>query len=197
MIHRGNQKEMMVNFSRSPKKKQALDEAALYEYAIGVLGRRMRTVAELKRMMRLRVEESESGEAKIDRVIARLKEQRYLNDTNYAADYARLRQENSSFGKRRVRQDLIQKGVHANVIARTLDAAYENVNEEELARQHLLRKRVRKPANEKEAARVMRMLMRAGFSSGVIFKILKKWDVDEDTLAGMELMDENNDAVSE
>lgn len=178
-----------MNFSRSPKKKQALDEAALYEYAIGVLGRRMRTVAELKRMMRLRVEEGESGEAKIDRVVARLKEQRYLNDTNFASDYARLRQENSSFGKRRVRQDLIQKGVHANVIARTLDAAYENVNEEELARQHLLRKRVRKPANEKEAARVMRMLMRAGFSSGVIFKILKKWDVDEDTLAGMELMD--------
>ena len=48
MIHRGKQKQMMVNFSRSPKKKQALDEAALYEYAIGVLGRRMRTVAELK-----------------------------------------------------------------------------------------------------------------------------------------------------
>lgn len=178
-----------MGFGRAPKKKQPLDEAALYEYAIGALGRRMRTVAELKRLMRSRVEESESGETKIDRVVSRLKEQRYLNDTNFATDYTRLRQENNSFGKRRVREDLIQKGVHANVIARTLDAAYENVNEEELARQHLTRKRIRKPANEKEAARVMRMLVRAGFSTGVIFKILKKWDVDDETLSALEAMD--------
>ncbi|HEX3438498.1 MAG TPA: regulatory protein RecX [Pseudacidobacterium sp.] len=178
-------------FGREPRKKQPLDEAALYEYAIGALGRRMRTVAEVKRLMRNRVEEGDKGKAKIDAVIARLKEQRYLNDTNFAAEYARLRQDNSSFGKRRVRQDLIQKGVHANVIAHTLDPAYENVNEEELARQHLARKRVRKPANEKEAARVMRMLMRAGFSSSVIFKILKNWDVDEETLSGLDSIEED------
>ncbi|QNI32032.1 RecX family transcriptional regulator [Alloacidobacterium dinghuense] len=186
-----------MSFGRAPKKKQPLDEVALYEYAIGALGRRMRTVAELKRAMRARVEENESGEAKIDRVVARLKEQRYLNDTIYASDYARLRQENSSFGKRRVQQDLIQKGVHANVIAKTLDAAYENVNEEELARQHLTRKRVRKPANEKEAARVMRMLVRAGFSTGVIFKILKKWDVDDEALSALESIDIEDNAGAE
>ena len=97
--------------------------------------------------------------------------------------YAKLRQENASFGKRRVQQDLMRKGVHAAVIGKTLDAAYENVNEEELARRHLERKRVKKPGNEKEAARVMRLLMRAGFSSGVIFRILKKWDVEVEGMA--------------
>jgi regulatory protein len=176
-------------FGRTPKKKQPLDEAALYEYAIGALGRRMRTVAELKRLMRKRVEDGNPGEAKVEAVVARLKERRYLNDTNFAADYTRLRQENSSFGKRRVQQDLIQKGVHADVIARTLDTAYENVNEEELARRHLARKRVRKPSNEKETARVIRLLVRAGFSTGVIFKILKQWDVDEAALSALEAMD--------
>jgi regulatory protein len=176
-------------FGRTPKKKQPLDEAALYEYAIGALGRRMRTVAELKRLMRKRVEDGNPGEAKVEAVVARLKERRYLNDTNFAADYTRLRQENSSFGKRRVQQDLTQKGVHADVIARTLDTAYENVNEEELARRHLARKRVRKPSNEKETARVIRLLVRAGFSTGVIFKILKQWDVDEAALSALEAMD--------
>jgi regulatory protein len=176
---------------RAPRKKQPLDEAALYEYAIGALGRRMRTVAELKRLMRNRVEEGEGGEAKISAVIARLKEQRYLNDTSFATEYARLRQENSSFGKRRVRQDLVQKGVHADVIARTLDSAYEGVNEEELARQHLARKRVRKPGNEKEAARVMRMLVRAGFSSGTIFKILKQWELNDEALSALDSMEED------
>jgi regulatory protein len=175
-------------FSRA-KKSAPLDEAALYDYAVKALGRRMRTVAELKRLMRNRAEQGEQGEAKIDRVIMRLKEQRYLNDTTYASTYARLRQENNRLGKRRVQQDLIQKGVHAEVIAKTLDAAYENVNEEDLARRHLERKGVKKPANEKEAARVMRMLMRAGFSTAVIFRILKKWDVDEDALTALEFMD--------
>jgi len=179
-------------FNRAKKKHASLDEDALYDYAIKALGRRMRTVAELKRLMRSRVESGEQGDAKIDRVIARLKEQRYLNDTGYASSYARMRQENQSFGKRHVQQDLVQKGVHAEVIARTLDTAYEDVNEEELARRHLERKRVQKPASEKEAARVMRMLVRAGFSTGVIFRILKKWDVGDEALTALESMD--NDA---
>jgi regulatory protein len=111
-------------------------------------------------------------------VVMRLTERKYLNDASYAQDFARLRQENASHGKRRVQQDLMRKGVQAEVIGKTLDAAYENVDEEELARRHLERKRIKKPPNEKETARVMRMLMRAGFSSGVIFRILKKWDVE-------------------
>jgi regulatory protein len=176
-------------FGRSKKKAEPLDEAALYEYAVFSLGRQMRTVAEIKRLMRRRVEEGETGAAKVEAVVTRLKAQRYLNDTSYAADYARMRQENRSFGKRRVQQDLIVKGVHADVISKTLDAAYENVSEEDLARRHLERKRIRKPANEKETARVMRLLVRAGFSTGVIFKILKKWDVDEEALAALESLD--------
>ncbi|HTW45340.1 MAG TPA: regulatory protein RecX [Acidobacteriaceae bacterium] len=179
-------------FKRAKKKPEPLTEAALYEYAVNALGRRMRTVAELSRLMRNRVEPGETGKAKIDAVLARLKEYGYLNDTDYAANYARLRQENASFGKRRVRQDLVVKGVHAEVIAATLNAAYEGVNEEELARKHLERKGVKKPANEKEAARVMRMLVRAGFSTGVIYTILKKWDVPEEELAGLEQMEDGS-----
>ena len=53
------------------------------------LARRMRTVAELKRLMRARVEEPESeyGETLIELVIRRLKDQGYLNDSRYAAYY--------------------------------------------------------------------------------------------------------------
>jgi regulatory protein len=171
---------------RAKKKPEPLTETALYEYAVNALGRRMRTVAELSRLMRQRVEPGETGQAKINAVIARLKEYSYLNDADYAANYTRLRQENASFGKRRVRQDLAVKGVKADLIASTLDAAYENVNEEALARRHLERKGVKQPTNEKEAARVMRMLVRAGFSTGVIYAILKRWNISEDVLEGLE-----------
>jgi len=174
---------------RSRKPVDPLDEGSLYNYAVKLLGQQMRTVAEVKRLLRRRVEPEETGQAKIDAVVARLKERKYLNDASYAQDYTKMRQENASFGKRRVQQDLIRKGVHATVIGATLAAAYENVDEEELARRHLERKRVKKPANDKESARLMRMLMRAGFSSTVIFRILKKWDVATETLEGVEGME--------
>ena len=151
----------------------------------------MRTAAELTQLMRNKVEAGEGGQAKINGVLARLKEYGYVNDADYAANYAKLRQENASFGKRRVRQDLAVKGVHAELIAATLEAAYENVNEEELARRHLERKGVKKPANQKEAARVMRMLMRAGFSTGVIFSILKNWNVPNEALAALEAVEDD------
>ena len=170
-------------FKRTSK---VYDEQMLYEYAIGALGRRMRTVAELKRLMRDRVREQPHAELLVDVVIARLKEQKYLNDTNYAESYSRFRKENEKFGRRRVVQDLKAKGVHGDIIDKTVGAAYNDVNEEQLARQYLLRKRLRKPADQKQAARVFRNLVRAGFSTRTIFRILKQWEVDDETLSALE-----------
>ncbi|MGA8528474.1 MAG: regulatory protein RecX [Acidobacteriaceae bacterium] len=182
--------------SRS-RKPATLDEPALYDYAVRLLGQQMRTVAEVRRLLRRRVEPGEPGEATMNAVVARLKEHRYLDDSAYAQDYARLRQENASLGRRRVQQDLMRKGVQAPLIASTLDRSYESVDEEELARRHLERKRVPKPQNDKEAARVMRMLARAGFSTGIIYRILRRWDVPEDALTPLESMDSGGEIESE
>ncbi len=179
------------------KQSEPLDETQLYEYAVAALGRRMRTVAELKRLMKSRVEDGEPGEAKMLAVITRLREQRYVDDATYAATFARLRQENNKFGKRRVQQELTRKGVGAELIANTLDQSYENISEEALAREHLDRKRVRQPTNEKESARVVRLLVRAGFSLGVIFKILKSWNLPDETLAALESIDIEDNANPE
>ena len=162
------------------------DEESLYEYGIGALGRQMRTVAEIKRLMRRRVGDQPHGDLLVEVVVARLKQQRYLNDTNYAESYARFRKENEKFGRMRVVQDLKAKGVHGDIIESVVGAAYSEVNEEQLAREFLQRKRIVKPVGQKQAARVFRMLMRAGFSSRVIFRILKKWDVDDETLSALE-----------
>jgi regulatory protein len=173
--------------SRKPKKPPApLAEDALYTYALNALGRSMKTVAELKRMMRRRVEPGEDGEAKINRVVARLKEYQFLNDTRYATEYTRLRQTNQKFGKRRVQAELIQRGVHGDVIAATVNPAYEDVSEVELAFQHLHRKRVKPPRDQKETARLAGRLARAGFSSGAIFKALRRLKADEAAVEALE-----------
>ena len=46
-------------------------------------------------------------------------DQRYLDDPAFASTYTRLRQENQSFGKRRVQQELTRKGVQAELVAST------------------------------------------------------------------------------
>lgn len=171
-------------FSR-PRKTDSEDE--LYAYAIGALGRRMRTVAELKRLLRPRVDaETEYGQTLVELVIRRLKDHGYLNDARYAAAYSSLRRDNEKFGRRRVISDLKAKGVHAEIIDKAVDAAYDDINEERHAREYLRRKRIAKPKDQKQVARVFRQLIRAGFGSKAIFSILKKWDVDEETLGILE-----------
>ncbi len=162
------------------------DEDSLYDYAVGALGRRMRTVVELKRLMRQRVPKDERGHLLVEMVILRLKDQKYLNDTNYAAAYSGFRRDNEKFGKRRVITDLKVKGVHADVIEKVVDEAYATVNEEELARAFLKRKRLKKPANDKETARIFRALIRAGFGVGIAIKVLKNWQIDDELLMALQ-----------
>jgi regulatory protein len=173
-------------FARPKKKFYSEDE--LYEYAVGALARRMRTVAELKRLLRARVEDAESeyGKTLIELIIRRLKDRGYLNDSQYAAYFSSLRRDNQKFGRMRVVTDLKAKGMHSDVIDKAVDAAFEDVNEEKQAREYLRRKRLVKPKDQKEAARIFRQLARGGFGSKTIFSILKRWDVDEETLSELE-----------
>ena len=170
-------------FKRSTR---TYDEESLYEYAVGALGRQMRTVAEIKRLMRRRVGDQPHGDLLVEVVVARLKIHKYLNDTSYAESYTRFRKENEKFGRMRVTQDLKAKGVHGDIIESAVGAAYDEVNEEHLAREFLKRKRIAKPADQKQAAKVFRTLVRAGFPSRIIFRILKTWNVDEETITALE-----------
>lgn len=172
---------------KKPKKiAEPLDEKQLFDYAVGSLGRRMRTVMQLTRLMRAKVEKEETGEAKINAVILRLKEYNFLDDAAFATTFTRLRQDNQHYGRRRVQQDLLQKGIHPELATETLNTAYEDISEEALARQHLARKRLKQPTTDKESRRIMGQLIRAGFSPPVIFKILKQWNVPEELLSGLE-----------
>jgi regulatory protein len=162
-------------------------ENQLYEYAVGALGRRMRSVAELKRLLRQRVEaDTEIGQTLVELVIRKLKDQGYLNDAKYAATYSAFRRDNEKFGRRRVATDLKIKGIHSQVLEKAVDSTFSEVDEEKQAREFLRRKRLKKPVDKKQAARVFRQLMRAGFGAKAIFAILRKWDVEEDVLEILE-----------
>ena len=174
------------------KPPKLLAPAELYEYAVRALASKMRTVAGLKRLLRRRVPPDESGAASIEAVIIRLKQMNYLNDTRFAADYTRLRQENEKLGRRRVQQDLMQRGVHPELISTTLGNAYDELDESVLCRQYIARKRMKPPADQKETARIVGRLARAGFSTTTIFKVLKSWDLPEDSIEGLEGIEDDD-----
>ena len=173
------------------KPKPHLNESGLYDYAIKALGRHMRTEAELRRLMRTRVEPGDRGDAIIATIVTRLKENGYLDDAAYAEVFARLRQQNEKLGQRRVRQSLTQKGVSAPIVTAAVDARYADTNEETLARQYLDRKRIPKPESPKDTARVMRRLVTAGFSTNVIYKILRQWDIPDESLSALDNLEED------
>src|SRR5215813_4969748 len=126
--------------------KEVYTEDELYEYAVGALARRMRSVAELKRLLRNKVEaDTEFGKTLVELIIRRLKDQGYLNDARYAAAYSSFRRDNEKFGRRRVIMELKAKGVYAELIEKAVDSAFADINEEKQAREFLRRKRLKKP----------------------------------------------------
>jgi len=86
----------------------------------------------------------------------------------------------------RVTTELKMRGVHGDVIEKAVEAAYDGVSDENQARDFLRKKRLAKPKDQKETARIFRQLARAGFRMKTIFTILKKWDVDDETLSTLE-----------
>ena len=100
-------------------------ESELYEYAVGALGRRMRSVAELKRLLRQHANaDTEIGRMLIELVIRRLKDQGYLNDAQYAASYSAFRRDNEKFGRRRIVTELKIKGVQGEVLEKAVDSVF-------------------------------------------------------------------------
>ena len=163
-------------------------EDSLYEYAVGALGRRMRSVAEMKRLMRPKVMHQDDADRLVEAVVERLKQQKYLNDARYAESYSTNRKENEKFGRLRVVTDLKARGVHGDVIDTAMKATYGDTDEVELAKKFLQRKRVRPPdpADQKAAARIFRMLLRAGFSSRSAYRVLNGMKADTEVLSALE-----------
>jgi regulatory protein len=168
------------------KRREPLGEAELFEYAVRALAAKMRTERDLRRLMKRRAAEGPDGDRAIDSVVARLQQLNYLSDTRFAADYTRLRKENEKFGRRRVQQDLAAKGVASELVGAAVSAAYEGIDEAALVREYIARKRMKQPGGagvpreirQKETARTVGRLLRAGFSTNAVFKVLREWGVE-------------------
>src|SRR5215472_17284268 len=153
------------------KPRQIESESALYDAAIKILMRRAHSVHEMKRALERRCEDA----SLVKNVMARLKQNGYIDDARYAAQFARHRTEGRKQGKFRVARDLRARGVPDRHIEAALDEVAKTTDEAALVRQHIERKlrSFRGEIDDKKLASLYRSLLRYGFSADTIRRQLK------------------------
>jgi len=137
----------------------------------------------------------------MDAVVVRLKEAELFKRYAFLPRTIRgVRKEHEKFGKRRVQQDLMQKGVGKELVATTLETAYEDVDEVALARQYIARKRMKQPsganAQKRDGAGDETGCCGRGFSSWAIYKVLREWELPEELTEEMEERAGDSDAYA-
>jgi regulatory protein len=149
-----------------PKPRQIDTEPALYDAAIKILMRRAHSVSEMKKALIRRT----ADEDLIQKVIARLKQNGYIDDARYAKQFARQRTEGRKQGKFRVARDLRARGVPDRHIEAALEEAAQNTDEAGVVRQRIERKlrSFRGEIDDRKLASLYRSLLRSGFSADVI-----------------------------
>jgi regulatory protein len=153
-----------------------LDRDRLLDYALKVLGGRAHSSGELREKLRRRA----AVEGDADEVLSHLKQLGYLDDRRFAETFASLRLANDKLGRTRVLQDLRSRRVAPSLAESSVKKVYQDVNEESLIETWIRRKyrtaqRDGLFADDKEMAAAYRRLARAGFRSGDIIRVLKRF----------------------
>ena len=165
------------------RKIRRLDGGALWTFAVKALAGRAHSTGELREKLRRRAERA----GDVDEVLARLKDVGYLDDRRYAEGFASSRLANERLGRTRVIQDLRQRRVAPSLAERTVQKVYQDVDEEALIEDFIRRKYRLAPREglfraDKHLAAAYRRLLHAGFRSGDIIRVLKRFARNPDLL---------------
>lgn len=147
-------------------------EQELYAAALGALTRRAHSVFEMRTYLERRAAQPEAAGA----VLARLREQRLLDDRRYAVEFARARVRTRGQGPYRIARELRARGVADPNIETALAEAFAETDEGVLVRRVIERRMrtLRGPMDARRAASLYRSLLRGGFDAGLIRRELGK-----------------------
>jgi regulatory protein len=128
--------------------------------------RRAHSVSEMRKYLERRAEEKDLT----SQVIARLREQKYLDDARYALDFARQHAKLRKQGRFRIARELRTRGVPDRHIEEALDTVFAETDEAASVRARLRRRmaHLRGPLDQRKLASLYGSLLRAGFSSDTI-----------------------------
>lgn len=106
------------------------------------------------------------GEKIIKTVLNTLEEYGYIDDEKFAPDWANYRLENRPVGKRRLVDELREKGIAPDIIEKTITETYKKRDESEMTRELAERRLVSYKGLDHKVIkrRLFAFLMRRGFS---------------------------------
>ena len=146
-------------------------ESGLYDSAIKILMRRAHSVWEMKKALARRCKD----EQLVQSVIARLEQEKLVDDARYARQFARYRQDSRKQGPFRIARDLRARGVPQRHIDAALQEASGESDATAVIRQRIARKLrlYRGEIDQRKLASLYRSLIAAGFPADLIRKELK------------------------
>ncbi len=128
------------------------------DYAFGLIAKKRYTCRELK-------EKLEKKGFSAEPIIERLKELNYLNDLEYARDYA-IKKQNEGYGKYKIMYQLKNKGISEDIIS---DLQFSNEKLEDI-----FLKKLQKIKGNKQ--KIYAFLINRGFDSEEIKNLIYKYE---------------------
>jgi regulatory protein len=146
--------------------RQLSTEQELYASALRALMRRAHSIHQMKEYLNPRAEDKDL----VSNVIARLRELNYLDDTRFAAEFARQHASFRKQGRFRIARELRARGVPDPYIDAALDSVFAETDEAASVRARIKRKlaHVRGALDQRKIASLYGSLLRAGFSADII-----------------------------
>lgn len=115
-----------------------------------------------------------------DSAIEKLRSLKYLNDETFARSWAFGRAQDRGYGPKRIEQELRNKGIGQSLIREALRETFDQVDETERAKR-LLTKHFKGGdfTEPKTLRRAVAFLQRRGYSSKVVFNLLR-YSIEDD-----------------
>ena len=134
------------------------------------LGRRDRTEAEI----RAHLHRQQVPDGVIERCVAELIEQRYLDDRRFAERFAEDRRRLDGWGTERIHRRLLELGVAGETVDGVLAAGV--IGDDREAAVAVLRERVgRAPDDERGRQRALALLVRRGYDLDLAYEVVRKF----------------------
>jgi regulatory protein len=147
-------------------------QSRAYIDAVKLLARRELSETQVRQRLARRKHDPDE----IDGAIARLREERAIDDARVAEAIARTQTSIRRRGKLRVRMEIQRAGIDRDVAKRAVDQAFDGMDEDALI-EAALRKRLRgreNIADDREFQRLYRFLIGQGFEVDQVLKILSR-----------------------
>jgi regulatory protein len=141
------------------------------ELAYRQLGRRDRTIAELRWYLRRRV----ADHAAVEAAIRELREQGYLDDERYAQRFAEDRRTLDGWGAERIARRLAEAGVAPDIVDALL-AEREPEDELEAALAILRRRLGDPPDDDRGRERALGLLVRRGYELELAYEAVREFE---------------------